>query len=236
MSAITLKSIKGWMKKSLVVVTLIAMPIAHAGAYEDFFAAIKADDTKALVNLLFRGFDPNTVDPDGVSGLVLAAREGSLKAADLLLSQNKTKIELRTPQDENALMMAALGGHTQLAKVLIDKGADVNKPGWTPLHYAATKGHVVILKMLLEKHAYIDAESPNKTTPLMMAAMYGTPEAVKLLIEEGADSSLKNEQGLTALDFAQRASRSDSIKLLEQAQKAEQALKAPPPPKPKAAW
>ena len=212
----------GFIKKSsryllAVVMACTSLQGAWAGAYEDFFAAIKADDTKALVNLLFRGFDPNSVDPDGVSGLVLAAREGSLKAADLLLSQNKTKIELRTPQDENALMMAALGGHAALAKTLIDKGADVNKTGWTPLHYAATKGHVGIIKMLLEKYAYIDAESPNQTTPLMMAAMYGTFDAVRLLVEEGADVLLRNEQGLTALDFATRANRVDSMAYLAKA-------------------
>jgi ankyrin repeat protein len=59
-----------------------------------------------------------------------------------------------------------------------------------------------MIKLLLENHAYIDTESPNKTTPLMMAAQYGTAQAVKLLIEEGADITLKNEIGMTALDFS----------------------------------
>ena len=63
--------------------------------------------------------------------------------------------------------------------VMASMGADVNKPGWTPLHYAATHGHLAIMDLLLEEHAYIDAESPNGTTPLMMAAHYGTPAAVK---------------------------------------------------------
>lgn len=200
---------------------------AWAGAYEDFFTAIRNDDSRAMVNLLFRGFDPNTVDPDGVPGLVLAAREGSLKVAELLLSQNTTKVELRTSQDENALMLAALGGYESLAKTLIAKGADVNKTGWTPLHYAATKGHIGIIKMLLDNHAYIDAESPNQSTPLMMAAMYGTLEAVKLLVEEGADPLLQNEQMLSTYDFAMRANRDDSAKFLASLVRA---------PQPKRAW
>lgn len=216
-------NLKRRLSQSLLATCLVACyPLfglqgAWAGAYEDFFAAIKADDTKAIVNLLFRGFDPNAIGPDGVPGLVLAAREGSLKTADLLLSQNKTKVELRTPQDESALMLAALNGHIELAKKIIDKGADVNKTGWAPLHYAATKGHVAIVKLLLEKHAYIDAESPNQTTPLMMAAMYGTIETVRLLVEEGADVLLKNEQGMTALDFAAQANRFDSVAYLTKA-------------------
>jgi hypothetical protein len=48
----------------------------------------------------------------------------------------------------------------------------------------------------------------------MMAAMYGSTEAVKILLQEGADTSLKNQQGLTAVDFAQRGSRSDATELI----------------------
>ena len=77
------------------------------------------------------------------------------------------------------------------------------------MHYAATRGHLDIMRMLLEAHAYIDAESPNGTTPLMMAAHYGTPQAVRLLLDEGADPTLKNQLGLSAIDFAQRANRAD---------------------------
>ncbi|PKO35981.1 MAG: hypothetical protein CVU33_20800, partial [Betaproteobacteria bacterium HGW-Betaproteobacteria-6] len=97
---------------------------------------------------------------------------------------------------------------------LIALDADVNKPGWAPLHYAATHGHLDVMRLLLENHAYIDAESPNGSTPLMMAAGYGTPEAVKLLLEEGADPMLKNQLGLTAIDFANRASRAESAALI----------------------
>src|SRR4029079_2040883 len=96
----------------------------------------------------------------------------------------------------------------------IERDADVNKTGWTPLHYAATNGHLPVIELLLENHAYIDAESPNGTTPLMMAAHYGTPAAVKLLLDSGADPTLKNQLGLTALDFAFRGERKDAAALI----------------------
>ena len=211
----------------LAYVLVLCVSQAWAGAYDDYFQAIKTDDTRTLTTLLFRGMDPNTVGPDGLPGLVLAVRDGSLKSAQLLLSQNKTLIDARSPQDESALMMAALHGHEALVKALIAKGADVNKTGWAPLHYAATKGHISIIKLLLEKSAYIDAESPNRSTPLMMAAMYGTFDTVKLLIEEGADVLLKNDLSLTALDFARQANRSDSAALL---------LKTVEAKRPKGSW
>jgi uncharacterized protein len=123
--------------------------------------------------------------------------------------------------------MAVLKGHTELVTALLNKDADVNKTGWAPLHYAATSGNVALIGALLEKHAYIDAESPNGTTPLMMAAMYGTPSAVKLLLEEGADPLLKNQLGMTAIDFAQKAVRQESADIIGAFVRAKQ---------PKGAW
>jgi ankyrin repeat protein len=48
----------------------------------------------------------------------------------------------------------------------------------------------------------------------MMAAQYGTRDAVKLLLEAGADPNLKNQLGLSALDFAMRANRRDAAELI----------------------
>jgi ankyrin repeat protein len=112
-------------------------------------------------------------------------------------------------------MQAALKGYLPLVQKLVQNNADVNKTGWTPLHYAASGGHVPVIELLLDHSAYIDAESPNGTTPLMMAAMYGSPEAVKALIQAGADPTLRNQLGLSALDFAVRVQRQNSIELMQ---------------------
>jgi len=201
-------------KKISYLIVLFWFSISHAGSYDDFFKAIKMDDANALKSLLERGFDPNTRDPAGMHGLLIAVREKSVKTADILVNWPKTNVEARNATDESPLMFASINGMPELAKKLIEKGADVNKPGWTPLHYAATRGHVAVMTLLLENHAYIDAASPNGTTPLMMAAHYGTSSAVKLLLEAGADPMLKNDQSLTAIDFAHRATRQDSADII----------------------
>jgi uncharacterized protein len=200
--------------KCIVLIGFISASSAFAGAYEDFFTAIKRDDANAVRSLLQRGFDPNTLDPKSMHGLFLALRESSGKVADVLISSPKIDVNFVSEDGETPLMMAVIKGQTELAMKMIEKGADINKTGWTPLHYAATAGNVQLISLLLEKHAYIDAESPNKTTPLMMAAHYGTPGAVKLLLEEGADVSLKNALGLTAIDFAQQAKKQDSVDII----------------------
>lgn len=203
-----------FLKRILLIVAVLLSGVAHAGAYEDFFQAIKQDDALVVQSLLQRGFDPNTIDPNKFHGLYLALREPSPKVAQVLLKAPQIDVNHLTEQGESPLMMAVFKGQIELTQQLIKQGADVNKTGWTPLHYAATAGNTQLVKMLLENYAYIDAESPNKTTPLMMAAHYGTPGAVKLLLEEGADVSLKNDLGLSAIDFAQAAKKADSVEII----------------------
>ena len=185
---------------------------AHAGSHDDFFSAVQRDDGNAITALLRRGFDPNTRNLQGQSGLTQALKLDSLRAVQVLLSAPKLQVNALNAHGESALMLAAIKGHTEIVKALIARDADVNKTGWTPLHYAAAgvqSQQAAIVALLLEHHAYIDAASPNGTTPLMMAAQYGTREAAQLLLDEGADPTLKNQLGLNASDFALRAERQD---------------------------
>lgn len=194
----------------------------HAGSYEDFFSAVAKDDAPAVVSLLRRGFDPNTRDENGQHGLYLAIRAPSPRVIQALIDWPKTDVESLNKADESPLMAAALDGRLELCKKLIARGAAVNKTGWTPLHYAATNGHVEVMRLLLEEHAFVDAESPNRTTPLMMAVRYGSADAARLLLQEGAEPLLKNEQGMTAIDFANSVNRGDMAKLVGDAARARQ--------------
>lgn len=140
--------------------------------------------------------------------------------ANFLLAQTVVDVDAVNRHGENALMMAALKGHLSEARRLIARGAQVNKPEWAPLHYAASTDRPQSLEMvhlLLEHHAYIDAVSPNGTTPLMMAAFYGSTALVELLLDAGADPLLRNEQGLSAIDFARRAGRQSDVDLIARA-------------------
>lgn len=207
-----------YFKKYIVFIGFISFSIlSFGGSYEDFLKALKDDEVKVVSSLLVRGFDPNTVNLNAEPALLYALREGSLKSFEVLAKQPKVNLNVRNAHGESALMLLCLKGHLHLAKLLISRQADINHPGWTPLHYAATGGHTELIQLLLEESAYIDAESPNGTTPLMMAARYGSGKAVNLLIAEGADIHLKNQLGLSALDFALQGNRPDAIQLLEAA-------------------
>jgi uncharacterized protein len=205
--------------KNLIVfnVVLLFSLWAQAGSFDDFFKAAAIDNESVMVALALRGFDLNTRNESGETALMVALREDSPKVVAFLLTQRSVKVEQRNSQGESPLMIAAIKGRLASAKRLIQRGAEVNKTGWTPLHYAASRAEtdsVEMARLLLEHHAYIDAESPNRSTPLMLAAMYGHADVVRLLLEEGADPSLRNEQGLTAVDFARRADRDDLANLI----------------------
>jgi ankyrin repeat protein len=191
-----------YFKYLLYLYVLIGYSLSSAGAYDDFFKAIEFDRAEQVQQLLERGFDPNSPNPKGQPALMAAMQQSSNKVVDLLVNWPTTNLSIKNPQGETPLMLAALNNKLPLAKLLILRGADVNQAGWTPLHYAATKGHIEMMRLMIDNSAYLDAESPNGTTPLMMAAHYGTPMAVKLLLEEGADPRIKNKLGLSAWDFS----------------------------------
>ena len=180
----------------------IGFSISKAGAFDDFFKAIVFDQVPVLGNLIYRGMDPNTPTEKGEPALVFAVRSGAPKTVAFLLKQAGIQTDATNTADETALMLAANANDLASANLLIEAGASVNRPNWTPLHYAASKGHTEMMRLLIDNDAYIDSESPNGTTPLMMAAYYATPKAVKLMLEEGADPTLQNKDGQTALDMA----------------------------------
>lgn len=200
-----------------------ATGLVQAGSFEDFFVAVQRDDVSELVRLAQLGFDLNTTNVQGQHALHLAMREPSLRVMDYLVQQPSVNVDARNPKDETPLMMAMLKGFLPQGKAMLVRGADVNKTGWTPLHYAASfagTGAVEQVQLLLDHHAYIDAESPNGTTPLMMAAQYGSEDVAKLLLQEGADATLRNQLKLTAIDFATRAGRTSLAETLAKAVRA----------------
>lgn len=198
-------------RSMLTLVAAMLLPAtALAGAYQDYFQAVQLNNAAGVQSLLQRGFDPNTVEPErGDSGLILALREKAMRVFDVLLDAPGINLEIRTRNGDTALMLAAFKGNRPAVEALLAKGAEINQTGWTALHYAATSGNNDIVQLLLDHFAYIDAESPNKTTPIMMAARSGHILTVKLLLEEGADATLKNDAGMTAIDFANKFNHKD---------------------------
>ncbi|UFS56785.1 ankyrin repeat domain-containing protein [Comamonadaceae bacterium M7527] len=191
----------------------------QAAREQRFWDALQKDDEWAFSNAVFAGADPNLRLANGNTALHEAVSLPAPRIAQVLLRQPGVDLDARNKAGETPLMLAVLRGQVALAQSLIAAKAAINHPGWTPLHYAAAATYEqapAMISLLLDNYAYIDAESPNGTTPLMMAARYGRPDSVKLLVELGADVNLINAKGLSALDFAKAGAKPDSIRLLDQ--------------------
>ena len=206
---------KKYFKFLVYSIVTVAYFFASAGSFEDFFVAIRNDNTATVNELLSRGFDPNTRDAKGQPGLTIAMQEHSLKAALALLAHPAVDVNALNQAGESALMMAALKGDLDGVQLLLEHGAKVNQTGWSPLHYAATGLNPQVVQLLLSRGAELDAGSPNGTTPLMMAAQYGSEDSVKLLLDSGADPKRRNQLDLGVVDFARRAGRDALVKRLE---------------------
>lgn len=196
----------------VLVVSLAVASVAAAATPEqvsNFFRAVQLDDARTVKAMLGSQVDPNQANPvGGEPALVLALREGAMDVFQAVLAHPGTRVDAPAINGNTALMMAAFKGNRPAAEALIAKGAAVNRPGWTPLHYAAAAGDESIAALLLARGAKVDAVSPRASgsyTPLMMAAREGKEDMAVFLRKQGADPTLKNGEGLTAAQIAERA-------------------------------
>lgn len=220
LNSILLSACMGGAAVAPVLAVLVA-PAALAATPDQqnaFLRAVQFDDPRTVRSLLTEGIDPNRVNPlSGEPALVVAVREGSMNVLQLLLANARIQVDAPAKNGNTALMMAAFKRNMAAAEALLAKGAAVNRVGWTPLHYAAASGDLEIGGLLLQRGAKVDPVSPKASgsyTPLMMAAREGQEDFAKFLIEHGANRRLKNGEGLTAAQIAERADHQSIAKLL----------------------
>ena len=103
---------------------LLAMPaVSLAGAFEDFFVAIKFDDEYRLKSLLLRGMDPNTVNEQGFPAITFGMMQESPNAVRVLLSSGKLNPNQADRRGETPLMVACTLNKPEWVAALLEKGA-----------------------------------------------------------------------------------------------------------------
>ncbi|HSW74092.1 MAG TPA: ankyrin repeat domain-containing protein [Candidatus Limnocylindria bacterium] len=127
---------------------------------------------------------------------------------------NMTK-EYEETRDE--FMQAAKDAHYEPLKESLDNGYNVNTTdgqGNTALMVAANHGHREVVRYLHERGANVNAQNNHGITALMLAVQqpHEYPDVVDYLVRLAhADTTLKNENGQTALDLAGREARNALI-------------------------
>ena len=161
--------------------------------------ATKRGDVAAVRSLLEDGADPNLAQGDGLTALHVAAEEGYLEIAKLLIDAG-AKVEVKTRiGDYTPLHLASRSGQAEVVRALLEAGADAaavtTTTGVTPLHLAAkAMNGAETVRVLLEYGALVDArENAAGQTALMFAASYGRTAAVRELLSHDADPAISTE-------------------------------------------
>jgi len=105
----------------------------------------------------------------------------------------------------------------QLLNAGVDVNAKNNDYGSTALIVTSTVGHTEVVKILLEKGADVNSENKYGDTALMGAAAAGQTKIVKALLQKGANVNTKNKYGWSALMMAVKKGHTEVVNLLKQA-------------------
>ena len=126
-------------------------------------------------------------DNNGVSALMLAAKDGTSDAVKALL-ENGACVNAKDSEGRTALMYAAHNPDFRVTKVLLEGGASVNardKKGMTPLMYAAEYNtNPLVIRDLLKARAFVNAKTEDGKTPLALAVLRRNPDPSPYIILE----------------------------------------------------
>jgi uncharacterized protein len=150
--------------------------------------------------------------------LLAAAMRGNVNDVKVYVRRDPEAVRRPDAEGFYPIHRAAGQGHSEVIRVLLRAGADVNTPHAnvqaTPLEYAAMHGHVDAARTLIAAGARVDSVDSQGRTPLMWAAWKGQGPVVQELLKHGADVSRTNKTGGTALRYAEQKGHAQVAELL----------------------
>ena len=156
-------------------------------------------------------------DAEGNTPLHQAVYNDQAEAVRTLLAASKAQLDASNDAGETPLLVACGRGNLHMARMLLDAGADANRPlpdGTTPLHWAAQAGNRFLVERLLGAGASIDARNGVGETPLLVASRAGNNEVVRLLVERHAEVNAADNLQHTALYYAGERGFTEIVELL----------------------
>ncbi|XP_068453273.1 dynein axonemal heavy chain 12 isoform X2 [Clinocottus analis] len=158
-------------------------PLNRTALHESAFLGLE----NFVYLLLDSGADPNACDVKQKTPLALAAQNGHLNVAEVLLEKGARV--WRDSESGSILFDAAASGNPDMISLLLDHGADANASlcsGHLPLHRVAYHGHILALEHLIPV-TELAAVKESGMSPLHSAAAGGHAHCVETLLKAGYD-------------------------------------------------
>lgn len=175
-------------------------------------------DALAVQKLLDEGANVNEPDSYGTTPLMHAIQYQNIETIESLIKKG-ANINVKDKYGNTALHYAAYSSNYKIIKLLIDIEADVNVKdvgGTTPLD--ACVSNYEGAKLLIDNGANINAQDKTGLTALhYIAQTYNDKNALMVaeyLLSKNADTTLKDENGWTALRLAIYSKNVDIIALI----------------------
>jgi ankyrin repeat protein len=150
--------------------------------------------------------------------LLQATVRGNVNDVTVCVERDPEAVHRPNAEGFYPIHLAAEQGHSEVIRVLLRAGADVNTPHpkvqATPLQYAAMHGHLDAVRTLLAAGARVDSVDNIGRTPLMWAASEGRGEVVQELLKHGAKANCTTKAGWTALRYAEDKGHAQVAELL----------------------
>ncbi len=145
------------------------------------------------------------------------ARTGTKSDMQRIVAQKATAVNERNESGFTPLILAVYRSNNEVAKFLVDSGADVNASSGmgTALMAAIVKGNTEMALYLLDHKADPNLKDDKGMTALMYAAMFRSASLIKPLLAKGADKTAKDVQGKTAFEYAVFSGDEATINLLK---------------------
>jgi ankyrin repeat protein len=176
-------------------------------------AASKYGRLDVVKKLLEQKVNVDAQDKQGVTALMLAAESNQVEIVQLLLKKNADP-NMEDQTGWTALMKAVYQGSTGCAEALAARSRqEVNRA----LLVAALTGRQEVAKILIDNGAEIDSRADDGRTPLMLAAGKGDTDFVSFLLKAGADPTLTDKSGATAASLAKAKGYKEVADHLQQA-------------------
>ncbi|XP_004070807.1 dynein heavy chain 12, axonemal [Oryzias latipes] len=158
-------------------------PLNRTALHESAFLGLE----NFVYLLLESGANPNVLDVKKKTPLALAAQNGHLNVAEILI--HKGACVQSEPESYSVLFDAAASGNPDIISLLLDSGADPNfhlHSGHLPIHRVAYYGHRLALEVLLPV-TELQAVKESGMSPLHSAAAGGHAHCVETLLKAGYD-------------------------------------------------